>query len=224
MKILRELHRIRGHSLLTGPLTSDSVIVDAGAHKGEFSHLLHKKCGARCILIEANPSLADKLNPPPGGTVIHAALAGTDGEGSFVFRNNQESGSIISRNGDDSPPTALIRTISLSTLRKQTELDRLDLLKLDVEGAEFSFFDETPDSVLRDIGQITVEFHDFIEDFEGRGLYEKSCKRLKALGFLCVNMAFRTHGDVLFLNLNKINISQKEALMLSVFGRWIHKL
>ena len=41
---------------------------------GAASQFVHQVCGARCVLIEANPVLAGRLIPPPGGTVIHNCI------------------------------------------------------------------------------------------------------------------------------------------------------
>ena len=95
-------------------------------------------------------------------------------------------------------------------------ITKIDILKLDIEGAEFELFVSTPDDILRRIGQITVEFHDFKLCFRGRGLFENAREHLIALGFICCNMAFRTHGDVLFLNRGRTGL----GLWQSFYARW----
>jgi FkbM family methyltransferase len=200
------------------------VIVDAGAHAGQFSTIVHALCGARCVLIEANPVLAGRLIAPPGGTVIPAALGAADGEASFVFRENPEGGSINTRSLDDGNQTTPIEVISLDTLRRRLNIDRIDVLKLDIEGAEFALLEHTPATLLADIRQITVEFHDFVPDYQGRGLYEAARARLQSLGFICANFAFRTHGDVLFVNSRHLPLTPWNRFFVRHIARWLLKL
>jgi len=224
MTDFRQLRRVRGHAVWLAPLEKRSIIVDAGAHAGQFSQTIQGLCGARCILIEANPTLAAQICPPDGGTVVHAALAAADGEAEFVFRANREGGSIHASSSDRDTQTTTVETVSLATLRRRFHLDRIDLLKLDIEAAEFALIDETPDDVLADIRQITVEFHDFLPDFHAQGLYERARTRLESLGFICANFAFRTHGDVLFLNRRHFTLSPWDRFFLQHIARWSLKL
>lgn len=217
------LLHVRGHAVWAPPLNKDSIVVDAGTHKGEFSASIHSRFGCRCILIEANPALASKLTPPPGGQAINAALASNDGTAEFIFRDNPEAGSISSQEWDASNNTCTISTISLACLMQQVGIRQIDLLKLDIEGAEFPLFDQTSDSVLSSIAQMTIEFHDFIPHFHGKGLYEKARAHLEALDFLCLPMSFRTHGDVLFLNRRILRISPVTEALLKLAGRWVLK-
>lgn len=224
MNPLSHLIRSRGHTLWTRPLNAASVVVDAGAHRGEFSRNLHAKFGCRCILIEANPRLAAALSAPPGGQVIPAALSATDGLVSFNVDQNPEAGGIETKPADSGQEMLSIESLSLVTLKARLGLEQIDLLKLDIEGSEFELLQQTPDAVLSEIGQITVEFHDFLPAFGGRGLYEAARARLEKLGFLCCPMAFRTHGDVLFLNRRKIPLSFIDLAAIRGLGKWVLKL
>jgi FkbM family methyltransferase len=202
----------------------DSVVVDGGAHRGEFCREIHSRFGCRCVLVEANPLLAAQLQPPPRGKAIHGALAATDGSARFIFRDNPEGGGIAPLSYDRNNPNAKVQMFSLATLSEKFALSRVDLLKLDIEGAEFALLSETPDSVLAAIEQISVEFHDFLPEFKQRGLFEAARSRLESLGFACLPMAFRTHGDVLFLNRRRVGISDIKLWSLAIGGRWVLKL
>jgi hypothetical protein len=99
----------------------------------------------------------------------------------------------------------------------------VDLLKLDIEGAEFEVIESTPDSILRSIGQITVEFHDFQPRFAGRGLFERARRRLVNLGFACCLMSFRSNGDVLFLNSEQLRLRAGRRFYCEFGARWVEK-
>ena len=48
---------IRGHHFDSSLLHSDSVIIDLGGHKGEFSSEVHEKFDCTAFIIEAMPDL-----------------------------------------------------------------------------------------------------------------------------------------------------------------------
>ncbi|MBA3960657.1 MAG: FkbM family methyltransferase [Chthoniobacterales bacterium] len=175
------------------------MIVDAGAHRGEFSAILKKELGCRCVLIEANPDLAGALEDSGFDLVISAALAARDGRANLQLRDNLESSSIASQEAA-ALGTVEVETVSLETILKRAGSDCIDLLKLDVEGAEFELIENTPADCWRKVRQITVEFHDFEPEWSGDNLFQKARSTLVDLGFVPAVMSFRTHGDVLFLN------------------------
>jgi FkbM family methyltransferase len=218
------IRRVRGHTIWTAGLDSGTFVVDAGAHRGEFSGDLAGRYGCTCLLVEANPDLAAALPVPRGGKVIHAALAATDGSATFVFSDNPEAGGIAGSASAAEQPSCEVPMRSLASLLDELPTRRVDLLKLDIEGSEFSLIEKTPDSLLRGIAQITVEFHDFLPGFADPELFRTTRRKLESLGFRCFVMTIRGHGDVLFVNRRRIAIPPLSAALLDLFGRWIIKI
>ncbi len=218
------LERIRGHTICPTGLNAESVVIDAGAHCGEFSRTIQEKHGCQCELVEANPELAAALRNHKASRILSAALSAHDGRAPFIARKNPESGGMFKRAHDVGSTISHIETISLKTLIQRSALTRIDLLKLDIEGAEFDLIEKTSDHILSSIGQVTVEFHDFLPEFGGRGLYERAKQRLERLGFVSCCMTFRTHGDVLFLNRQMFPTNVVSRLWLHHGARWLGKL
>jgi len=215
------LTRIRGHSIWVSPLSSSSIVVDAGAHKGQFSQMLHAVTGARCLLIEANPDLAQRCQVPEGCSVLAAGLSSSDGEAGFIANENPEMGSIA---GTSSQSQGVrIQTVSLKSLLDQYEWRQIDLLKLDIEGQEFDVIANTPLSILERIGQITIEFHDFLPAFKEGGLYRKAVNRLREAGFVCLPMSFRMHSDILFINTRFPGLERAPLRRMAIIGKWALK-
>jgi FkbM family methyltransferase len=209
------LARIRGHHIWLTPMTNNSVVIDAGAHRGEFSAEIIRRFGCQCHVVEANPDFAETLSLIAARSITIAALSAADGRATFHLSQNPEGSSLF--DGDSSTTTIEVEEISLPMLMKRIGVEEIDLLKLDIEGAEFELIASTPDDVLRRIKQITVEFHDFKPQFRDRGLFETARERLNDLGFVCCNMAFRSHGDVLFLSRERIGL----RFWRCVYARWI---
>ena len=216
------LASVRGHHIWPAPLTRDSVVVDAGAHRGEFSAEIIRRFGCQCHLVEANPKLVKTLIVARAESITAAALDARDGRGMLHVSENPEATGLF--DAGSASIGVEVETISLATLMQRLGIAKIDILKLDIEGAEFDLIASTPDQILQRINQITVEFHDFKPAFRGRGLFENSRKLLEALGFICCNMAFRTHGDVLFLNRHRLHIELWESFYAQWFACYVAKL
>src|SRR5687767_2371174 len=125
-------------------------VIDAGANRGSFIDallLLHRP--ERVVLVEAIPELAEGLRTRYAGdprfTVVAAALSDRNGEAQFEINHSEASSSLLPidpRNSEwfarDMSVTRSIRvpTMTLPELMGREELETVDLLKLDLQGAE----------------------------------------------------------------------------------------
>lgn len=147
---------------------SPQVIVDAGANVGIASiFYANKYPDSRIIAIEPELSNFEMLrrNAAPYSNIspVHAALWMEDrqlqildpGTGHTTFRV------LDSHESSSRPKCPLIRGITLSTLLADFGIEYVDLLKLDIEGAEKEVF-ERSDSWIANVGVIAVELHDWI--------------------------------------------------------------
>jgi len=199
------LASVRGHHIWPAPLTEDSVVVDAGAHRGEFS-----------------AEIVETLIVAHAKSITTAALDARDGRGMLHVSENPEATGLF--DAGSATTSVEVETISLATLMQRLGIINIDILKLDIEGAEFDLIASTPNQILQRINQITVEFHDFKPAFRGRGLFENARARLQAMGFDCCNLAFRTHGDVLFLNRARLQLPAGQRVYFQFCARWIEKM
>ena len=126
------------------------IVIDAGANLGSFTDAflqLHQP--ERLVLVEAIPDLAEKLRERYAGdtglSVVSAALSDRDGEASFAINRYIDASSLLSidsRNtgwfGHDLrvARTVQVPTVTLPTLMEKQGLQSVDLLKLDLQGAE----------------------------------------------------------------------------------------
>src|SRR5688572_4100437 len=125
-----KLSCIRGHYIWPRPLNADSVVIDAGAHRGQFSAELIQRFGCKCHLVEANPTLAAGLAVPGTASVTNAALSARDGSAPLHLNENPESSSLASST-DLSPAagTVKVETVTLETLIERLGIKKVDLLK-----------------------------------------------------------------------------------------------
>jgi FkbM family methyltransferase len=133
--------------------------VDAGAHIGMASVLFALKYPtARIIAIEPEPSNFAALvrNTAPYKTItpIQAALWREDGEVTLGASNAHPKGAFqIVENGHQQ-----VRAITMDTVMRETGIHSIDLLKVDIEGAEIEVFESC--TWISNVRVIAIELHD----------------------------------------------------------------
>jgi len=209
---------VRGHTVYASPLGAGSVIVDLGANHGGFALEMSRRFGGRYYLVEANPDLQDALRRETPFPVLPYAVAPKDGPVRFNIARNDEGSSILPLPETSVYDCTLDRAVEVAGRRLEAilaEIDeaRIDLLKVDIEGAEIGMLATADPARLRAIGQITVEFHG--DSVFGFGLHremEETIGRLRRLGFLALNFSRPLRTDVLFVNLAVHRLSRPRAL------------
>lgn len=201
------IERVSGHTIELEGFSPEMTVVDLGAHRGGFSCLLRNRIGGGTFhLVEANPELQTELNAHEGMHVWPYAVAAKSGKVTFNISKNPTGSSLL-----ELPETAkwdnvldhavTVESRSLEDLLRQIGVEAPDLLKMDIEGAEVEVLDAAPDALLRNIRQVTAEFHsdaDFGFDMVAAG--EKTIRRMRRLGFFFMDFSDGRRIDVLFLN------------------------
>jgi FkbM family methyltransferase len=206
------------HTIFPQYLPDDGIVLDFGANRGMFSKWILESTHCRCYAIEANPSLANRLEPRDRFKVINAAVAGRARTVKLVLDENPECSSILTGVVDHEIGTVEIGAIDYPTALSELGVTHVDLLKLDIEGAEIELFDSMTDAQIQAILQITVEFHD---DF---GWYPKEearrvSRRLGKLGFTKASLWGRRTFDTVFLNTKHCPGARWAAFRTSTLGR-----
>jgi FkbM family methyltransferase len=142
---------------------SPKIIVDAGANIGMASIFFALRYpGAKVIAVEAEPSnfavLARNVRPYPTIIPVHAALWNRDG-GISVSEPDPATGAygkwgFVTHEGAG----VRVRAITLRTLMREMQITAVDLLKIDIEGAEKEVFESC--DWMENIGCLMVELHD----------------------------------------------------------------
>jgi FkbM family methyltransferase len=143
---------------------ADRVIVDAGANVGMFTLYARRRApAARIAAIEPFPPTFERLqaaiarNKLSGVTCLNAALGDASGE---ALMPTEEMGSQFRQVLTSPASTGIaVRVMTLRQALDSLGLDRVDHLKMDIEGGEYpSLLSAGPD-VLRRIRRIYLEYH-----------------------------------------------------------------
>lgn len=201
---LKRIDHFSGHALYTPALNQHSVVVDIGANNGRFSDELRSAYQCSSIMVEPNPDLA-RLLTVRGARVFEVAIGGADGAATFNVSSNSEASSMLrlpdtSVYGATLDKTIAVQAMSLATFLEQLGYDRIDVLKMDIEGAETAALDSVSDESLRRVAQISVEFHDDPSfQFDLHRHVTSTIRRLKQAGFAYLQFNRPARTNSLFL-------------------------
>lgn len=139
------------------PMGRPTTLVDAGAYIGDTSaYFLSKYSELQSWALEPNPesrALAEQNLAPYGARakILPLALTAT---GTPVRFSGEQTGARVSNSEGIE-----VQSTTIGMLLEQIPEGRIDILKLDIEGAEGEIFSLSPDKWLDRIGFIVVETH-----------------------------------------------------------------
>jgi FkbM family methyltransferase len=134
-------HRTNGHYYLAKgtPITGGDICIDCGACEGFFVLQALNAGASKVICLEPNQMMAECLRRTfpdeiKAGrvVVVHAAAGAVDGFADFSFDTLQPFGGKSASGGS----TVSVPMVTLSKLACDLNLERVDFIKMDIEGAE----------------------------------------------------------------------------------------
>jgi FkbM family methyltransferase len=144
---------------------SPKVIVDAGANIGMATlYFATQYPGARIMAIEPEPSNFKILQQNCSGlanvTLLEAALWPLAQPVGIMNPQDEKFAFTVAAVVGEGSLAGRIPTVNVPELLKKTAGGRIDLLKLDIEGAEWELFSINPESWLDKVQVIAIELHD----------------------------------------------------------------
>jgi FkbM family methyltransferase len=158
-----------GNSLLYElPVTANSVIIDAGGYKGEWTAEMIARYGCRSMLYEPVPAFADHCNKFfSKNQLVHvhaAALGGSDRITTFYLLDNGTSEFRV----EDSQQVEA-KVVDVARVFDELAGERVACLKLNIEGGEYEVLErmlETGKTALCD--SLLIQFHRQPAGYEDR--------------------------------------------------------
>jgi FkbM family methyltransferase len=201
-----KIDRVKGHTFLKDYLNRAGSVIDLGMNTGDFARIMHDTYGSCVIGAEANPVLASNISKSNGIVCKNVAIADFDGCVKFsINEENSEASMIVSDSTPISETVIPVPSTTLSKFFREAEVEQVDLLKIDVEGAELDIIETTEPDIFRRCTQIVVEFHRFLYPSHASRI-EKAVALMSGFGFRYIDFS-NERTDVLFINSNKIDMS-----------------
>jgi FkbM family methyltransferase len=140
------------------------IFINIGAEYGHYSLMLSKnfkKVLAFELSPKAFPHLVNNIRISKAKNILalKCALSDKDGISSFYIATKRGYDSLIRRNGIKIKEVVKVRAFTLATIFKAFHLSKADLVKVDVEGAEYMVL-KGAEPVVEKIKSWIVEIHD----------------------------------------------------------------
>lgn len=146
-------------------LDESSIVLDVGGYEGDFAAEIFKRYGSTVHIFEPVPSfhalcLSRFADNPK---VISHCFGLSDKAGSFPISVSENGSSFVNRSNEHETLVAELRSI-VDTLA-ELNLQKIDLLKINIEGGEYEILPACIDAkLMQRIRHIQVQFHNFVEN------------------------------------------------------------
>jgi FkbM family methyltransferase len=152
---------------LNYPLTENSIVFDIGGYKGEWAEKIIKLYNPYIYIFEPIPEyyleIFKKLGANPKVSIYNFGLSDKNEKASISLLSNSSS---IYKKGKN---CINIRLQDISNFIKKANISRIDLMKINIEGGEYSLLERMINVKIIEICQdIQVQFHNFMPEAERR--------------------------------------------------------
>lgn len=208
-----KLVNVCGHSFVRDLLGNNAVILDCGANHGDFSRWVAENCNTTVHGFETDPRLFPKLPSLPNVYFYPVAVSGTGNP--LTLRLGEVRCSSVCFAETPNQNATVVKSVKLDEFCQDNSISWVDLIKLDVEGTEIEILRNLPREFLEKVGQITVEFHDFIQKADESRIRNVISKMSKS-GFFCVKFSHHDYSDVLCINTKIYSIAWWQILYIYI--------
>ena len=164
-------------------IQQDDVVVDLGGNMGIFTRYAYQKGASKIVTFEPDRRYFQilKKNAPENVILFNAAIG--DKIGKLTLTESEHlGGSNLWHPKDPSVNQYEVNVYTLNYILEQKLIDRIDFLKVDIEGSEIIALNGISDQNLSNIRNIAVEYHHEHLKFDEE-LRNKFVSRLNNLGF-----------------------------------------
>lgn len=174
-----------GWPVIENLLDSESVVLSFGLGEDiSFDLGVIEKYNCKVIGFDPTPKSVQWLSQqslPDRFQFVNVGLAGETGTITFNAPENPDFASYSATHENASQKKVVLPVKDLNTLVSELSLERIDVLKMDIEGSENEVIDRLVNSTVRP-GQILVEFHHRIHETQFSRT-RKAIEQLESVGY-----------------------------------------
>ncbi len=167
MKTLEKWGRDKGDTTvcITYNLTPKSIVFEIGGYQGRWTSDMYTKYNSYFYVFEPIKEFASEMKRQFSKnkkiTVIQAAAANRNGYAEIEV--NHDRSSLHTQRHTDNSSTTKIRLINLSEFINNRKINKIDLMQINIEGAEYELIESLHDQdILTKIKHLQVQFHKFV--------------------------------------------------------------
>ncbi|WP_276353556.1 FkbM family methyltransferase [Cohnella caldifontis] len=148
-------------------LHQNSVVFDLGGYKGQWTSDIYAKYNCKVFVFEPVLEYFEKIKQRfDKNQNINVFPFGLSNSTTQVTIGLSNDGSSVFKEG---PNTSQIRLIEAKSFLEENKIDFIDLMKINIEGAEYDLLDHLIEiEYIKNIRNIQVQFHDFVPEAEKR--------------------------------------------------------
>lgn len=142
----------------------NDVVLDVGANIGAFTAYAGLKGASKIYAFEPEEKNFEclKYNAPPWAKLFPMGIAPEAREYTFFVDENPGGHSFIDGWSSRTGEKRKVQCMSIPSLFKQEKIEKIDFMKMDVEGGEMEIFEALPLEYFHKIGTIVFELHTFM--------------------------------------------------------------
>lgn len=195
-------------------IKNPKTVLDIGASLGLWTKYILHNGAEKVYCFEPNKRaishLRKTLENDKNITIIEKAVYKERGELQFyIDDSNSITSSLYSIDGHH--PSYNVTAITLEDAINLTGEQKIDLIKIDIEGAEFDIIKNTPNEVFNRVNSFIIEYHDFLF-MEGDAKVFGLERRLKDLGY---NVIKPNIPNTRYIFATKNSLKNLESLSIS---------
>ncbi len=146
------------------PLNPSSVIFDVGGYRGDFAETMRQLYGSRIFVFEPHPFFYSQCTKrflnDQSVSVLNYGLSNQNGWFDII---DSDDGSSFVNATLKSSEVHKAELVDVREVMLKLNLQKIDLLKINIEGGEYTLLPALLDSgLIKSIEYIQVQFHDFI--------------------------------------------------------------
>jgi FkbM family methyltransferase len=164
-----EIWRAKAYDDARIPIRAGDTVVDLGAHIGSFAVRAARQAHhGRVFAYEASSKnyamLGEnrQLNRLDNLYIENSAVS--DRHGSMTLYSPADNGMLSSLMHESGSFMETVQATTFTEIIQERGIERIDVLKMDVEGAEYDILLNCPDESLMKVQRIVMEYHEFDAD------------------------------------------------------------